>query len=313
MLFALVAIALAVFVGLGATTAILTDQAERDFPPIGQFVTVDDLRMHLLDRGQGRPVLFIHGAFGSLQDFTVTVFDATAQHYRAIAIDRPGHGYSETPDTPVTPADQARLIHRAMREIDAERPILVGFSYGGSVALAYALDYPDDVAALLLISAPTHYWPDPLSVTYEIPAWPLVGPLLLHTAIEPAGRLLTDGAAAASFAPGPVPAAFARAPVELALRPGSYAQNGADVRGLKSFLAAESKRYPSLQPPLTILATSDDPSVSYEIHSVALHAEVPDSELITLHGAGHPIIYSRPDAVLNAIDRAAKRAETAGY
>src|SRR6266481_3294033 len=85
------------------------------FPPIGQFVEVEGIRLHYLEAGQGPPVVLIHGASGNLLDFKLSIFDALAEKHRVIAIDRPGLGYSERPDGPWCGPDcQARLIHDAV-------------------------------------------------------------------------------------------------------------------------------------------------------------------------------------------------------
>ena len=126
-------------------------RAEADFPPLGSFVVVDGVRLHYLDSAPGdderQAIVMVHGASGNLRDFAVSIFDELAQKYRVIAIDRPGHGYSERPSSDsvdaawVTPEIQARLIHGAMRQIGVEKPVILGHSWGGAVALAYALAF----------------------------------------------------------------------------------------------------------------------------------------------------------------------------
>ena len=83
-------------------TALLTrwraHSAERANPPRGQFINVCGVRLHYVERGAGKPLVLLHGNGSMIQDFeTSGLIDAAAKHYRVIAFDRPGFGYSERP------------------------------------------------------------------------------------------------------------------------------------------------------------------------------------------------------------------------
>src|SRR3954452_16156194 len=71
-------------------TAEQTRDAERKYPPIGRFLEVDGVRLHYLERGQGEPLLLIHGNGTMLQDFTINgLVDRLSKLYRVIVIERP--------------------------------------------------------------------------------------------------------------------------------------------------------------------------------------------------------------------------------
>lgn len=72
-------------------------KAERKFPPIGKFVTVDGCKLHYIRAGEGQPVVFLHGGMLSSIDFKDVVKQAAKRGYDGIAFDRPGYGYSERP------------------------------------------------------------------------------------------------------------------------------------------------------------------------------------------------------------------------
>jgi len=142
--------AAATLAGLSLYSDRAVRRAEARHPPVGLFVSVDGARLHFLKRGSGRPVVLLHASDLTLQDFTLSIFDQVAAAYQAIAFDRPGYGSSERPaGCPLTLALSARLIRDALQALGVERPILVGHSGGGSVALRYALDYPDEIAGLV--------------------------------------------------------------------------------------------------------------------------------------------------------------------
>lgn len=72
-----------------------TSRVEARYPPAGEFVSFEGEDLHVVRRGEGQPVLMIHGASGNLREFSFTL----APHLEdvpveLIMVDRPGHGYS---------------------------------------------------------------------------------------------------------------------------------------------------------------------------------------------------------------------------
>ena len=92
-------------------------KAEREHPPAGQFVTVDGVRLHYIERGEGPPVVLLHGNVVTAEDFdTSGVLDLVAKRHRVIAFDRPGFGYSDRPHGSAWSAGtQAELAPRCLR------------------------------------------------------------------------------------------------------------------------------------------------------------------------------------------------------
>ena len=87
-------------------------QAERDHPPQGQFVDVDGVRLHYVERGQGPALVLLHGNGLFASDCELSgLLENAAANYRVIAFDRPGFGYSDRPgSTSGTPEEQALLF-----------------------------------------------------------------------------------------------------------------------------------------------------------------------------------------------------------
>lgn len=125
---------LILLLSLSAYTQIKVSRIEQKFPPLGEFVATanGEVRIHYLRKGSGIPVVMLHGRDGLLQEFTLSVFGEVAADFEAIALDRPGYGYSECldPDKLTTKA-QAQLINEALHKLNLEKPIIVGHSYGG--------------------------------------------------------------------------------------------------------------------------------------------------------------------------------------
>ena len=93
---------------------------------VGQFVTVEDVRLHFVRAGAGQTVVLLHGNAGFAQDYDALLPLLSEQGYEAIAFDRPGHGLSERPNgTSVTAEAQALLLRAALRELEIARPIIM--------------------------------------------------------------------------------------------------------------------------------------------------------------------------------------------
>jgi len=286
--------------GFGATRY-LSYRAEEEFPRRGEWVEVDGLRQHVVERGAGQAVVFVHGAYGASQDFAATILDEASARYRCVLWDRPGHGYSERPAGEVDPGVQAELLLGVIRELGLEQPLLVGFSYGGAVCLAAALSAPDELRGVVLLNGPSHPWPDPLDLEYQVAAVPGLGWLLSETLLPPLADWFGGAAIEEVFAPESVPPSFAASPLRLALRPASYRANTEDVRLLKPFLRRQSKRYAELRVPVLALVGEGDRVVSPTIHLPQLEAQASDVRQLRIEGAGHQLLYTRPELVLESI------------
>ena len=283
-------------------------RAEKEHPPRGRFVEVDGVRLHYIDRGSGPPVVLLHGLGVMSEDFELSglVSEAAATH-RVIAFDRPGHGYSERPRGRLwTPIAQARLIRNALRKLGVERPIVLGHSWGSLVAISLALEYPEDVRSLVLLSG--CYFPSlRLDAPFlSIPAIPLIGDLMRFTLSPLIGRLLWPLSEKLLFSPAAVSPQFRRFPAWLALRPRALRASAAESALTVPVAFALRARYRELSVPTYIVAGADDRYVSAERHSARLHDEVKGSHLRLAPGAGHMVHHVAPHDVMAALAAAAR-------
>lgn len=284
-------------------------EAEATTPPVGSFIEVDGTRLHYVERGDGQPLVMLHGMAALVHDLLGSgLIDRAAERYRVIAFDRPGYGYSERPRGQTwTPEAQARLIRAALAKLDVERPLILGHSWGTLPALALAFDYPDEVAGLVLLAGP--YFAvrraDPLLIA--LPSLPIVGTALANTAGPLIARANRARIIKQVFAPDPVPPGFAAFPAELSLRPSHIRATAGDAGLLQIAGLRLSKRYPELQLPVAIVAGEGDRLVPFE-QAERLHALVPHSSLHRLPGRGHMIHWVALDDMMTAIDAVAARA-----
>jgi pimeloyl-ACP methyl ester carboxylesterase len=226
----------ALVIALGALVVMTTfgvARIEAAHPPAGQFVEVEGMRLHVAEAGlaRGAPgaepaVVLIHGASGNMEDMRLALGPRLAASHRVILIDRPGHGWSSRPadDSYASPARQAELVAKALEQLGVRSAILVGHSWGGALATAYALAFPDRTAGLVLLSAVTHPWPADPGWYNNLVSLPGIGPLFLRTLVYPLSFFLAERVSRSVFEPQRVPDDYLRrAAIPLVLRPKTFA------------------------------------------------------------------------------------------
>jgi pimeloyl-ACP methyl ester carboxylesterase len=313
----LVLLALLAIVGaLIIITAVGVARIERAHPPAGGLIAVDGGRLHVVDLGPRTPatyppVLLLHGASGNLEDMRLALGEKLAVNRRVILVDRPGHGWSERlgGDADASPGKQAALLAQALDRLGIAQAIIVGHSWSGALAAAYALDHPHRAAGLVLISPVTHPWPGGIAWYYRVSTTPVIGSLFAHTLVLPLGLVLIDAATAGNFAPQRVPDKYIRrAAIPLVLRPKQFRANARDVADLKDFVTAQAPRYRNLHTPTVVLTGDRDATVSPAIHSRTVAAALPNARLIVLKGVGHMPHHTAADVIMAAIDQLATAA-----
>jgi len=285
-------------------------RAEAAFPPQGQFVQVDGHRVHALTMGDGPDVVLIHGASGNLRDMTHSLAPRLADRYRVTVFDRPGLGYTDRINqSGATIRQQAELLSDAARQLGIEKPVVLGHSYGGAVALAWAVHRPNHIAALVPLSAPAKPWDSPLSTYYKVLSHPVAGPLLIPflTAFVSDDRVERE--VASIFDPNTVPKGYiSHVGAPLTLRRQSLRSNALQRANLLSEITALHGAYDSLDIPVEIVHGTADTTVGLSIHAEPLSDQTPDANLTRLPGIGHMPQHVAQDPVVDAIDRAAQRA-----
>lgn len=299
-------------VGLFAISALvnarLARKAERDNPPTGRFVEVSGIRIHYVDQGEGEPLVLLHGNGSSIQDFESSgLTRLAAKQFRVIVFDRPGFGHTARPSGKVwTPEAQAELFAAALEKLSISRAIVLGHSWGASVAVALALRYPRLVEALVLASG--YYYPTarPDVLLLGLPALPLVGSVIRHSVSPIVSRLMWPRVVRKLFSPQRKPAKFDGFPKEMTFRP-SQAQAAAAESALMIPAAYSFRaRYVELTMPVVIVAGEEDQLVDIENQSARLHRELPQSAMHSIPRAGHMVHQTATETVMRAINEAAQ-------
>ena len=282
-------------------------RAERDYPPVGRILHVDGVGVHVVDTGPvagGETIVLIPGNGSLVEDFMVGgIADRLRSRNRVILIDRPGYGYTERPDDRDWTAEaQAALCVAACAQLGVTRPVVVGHSWGAIAAIAWALDYPEAVSRLVLLSG--YYFPSLRvdAAMIAIAEAPLLRPIF-ENAIGPLQTRITGPAGVKMiFSPAEVPDKFYDdMPIGLMLRPGQIAASARDGAQMPGNAKRLAERYDELTMPIAIAWGDGDKLVGPEGQSIRMAAET-GATTLAVPGAGHMVHWTAPDAIAELIE-----------
>lgn len=130
------------------------DQFKTELPhfEFSRFADIDGVKIHYQEKGEGQPIVLIHGLAASTYTWK-SLFDPLSKHFRVIAIDLKGFGFSAKPDGDYSRREQARIVIGLMNHLKIEKAILAGNSMGGETAMNIAVHEPDRVSSLILINS----------------------------------------------------------------------------------------------------------------------------------------------------------------
>jgi pimeloyl-ACP methyl ester carboxylesterase len=301
----------AVAIGALATLALvnrhLAKSAALNNPPAGRFLELNGVRLHYIERGSGEPLVLLHGNGSMIQDFESSgLIDLAAKSYRVIVFDRPGFGHSDRPRNVVwTPDAQAKLIKDALAQLGVSNAIILGHSWGASVAVALALKFPALVRGLVLASG--YYYPTIRAdvVASAAPSLPLLGDLLSHTVSPLINRATWPMAMAKLFGPKSVPEKFEAFPKEMALRPSQIRAAAAESTMMIPDAFRTRYQYANLKMPVVIIAGDKDGLIDTDTQSARLHSDISQSRFHRLPGNGHMIQQTATDRLMSAINEVA--------
>lgn len=289
-----------------ATQPLKSDQTQ----PATRILTVDGKAVQADIRGDGPAIILLHGASGNLRDMTFDLARRLERSYRVISFDRPGLGSSDPlHNRGESPREQARHLAEAARKLGVREAVIVGHSYGGAVALAWALEAPEQVAAVVSLAGVAMPWPGGLGFWYDFAANRFVGKYVLPVLSRLVPDSYVHGAIQGVFSPDSAPDGYAdHIGIDLTLDPRIQHTNAAQVARLRPHVVEMSARYGSLEMPIELLHGDLDDTVPAWVHSTPLSEIAPNANLTLLPGVGHMPHHAEPEATVEVIERAARRA-----
>jgi len=309
-------VGVALFAAANAALWTISSRVSRNIeaavPAEGRFIEVGGEWIHYVDEGSGPALVMIHGLSGCGRNLTYALSPRLREQFRVITLDRPGSGYSSRhPGAGVDIPAQARLIAELIGKLDLDRPLVLGHSLGGALALSLALDHPLSVCGLVLVAPLTH--PQPLLPPVFLSLG--VRPALLRrwfarVLAAPIGMLGRKVLIRAVFAPESPPADFAeRGGGLLGLRSDNFYCASSEIATVNNDLPDMVRRYPSLKLPVGLIYGSKDRVLNYRKHGESMLGKLPGLSLEIVEGAGHMLPVTAVEPVVELVRTIALRAK----
>lgn len=272
--------------------------------PDGRFLDVGDRRLYIETAGDGDPLILLLHGFGASLFTWRDVLPSLSDLGTVVAYDRTGFGLSDRPmpgdwegESPYSASYQADLAADLVEALGASEAVLIGNSAGGRVAMQTALEHPEQVRALVLVSPAvltTGGLPDWAKPILRLPPVRRIGPLLVR-------RIATEGAALIEQAwhdPARItPDRFAG--YKLPLQAKDWDRALWEVT-LAPSAPSVVERLDDLDIPVLIL-TGDDDRVVPTAETLRLASLMPEAELVVLPHCGHLPQEECPEAFLEAV------------
>jgi pimeloyl-ACP methyl ester carboxylesterase len=240
----------------------------------GAYATVNGLRMYYEEHGSGRPLILLHGGILTIDLSFGRMLPALAEQHRVIGVELQGHGHTEDIDRRLQLDLLAEDVVALMDHLGLERADLFGYSLGGLVATELVVRHPERVDRLVV--AATHFRPDGYHPE-------------IHDPRQDSPRLPTEAdfvqMQQAYAAVAPDPAHFE-----------AFLQKAQPM--IAGFRGWSDEQLRAITAP-TLLAIGDTDFVRIE-HAAAIHALLPDAQLLVLPGCTHMEVVRRPE-LLSAV------------
>lgn len=277
-------------------------------------VNLNGVSVHYMQLGKGPDIVLVHGLYANVAIWLQLIAPRLARRFRVTVLDLRGHGYSGMPERGYRAADLAHDILSLLDYLGIEKAHVLGHSFGGSVALACAVQQPDRVSRATLADAwiPSVQKRPPLPTRRGLPALrrrlaalgievdmdlPLVAMAYLEEladaperAEHKQARRLNGGAAASH---PPVRTRHSQRRWQRLMNETSAWSDFKDPASL------EPEKLSTLDVPVSLIYGSRSP---YLVSCDALTRLLPDTKLNTVDGAGHyfPVLHPEvlPDMLL---------------
>jgi len=306
----LIVLVLLSLIGFWLFSRNVADKVKAAVPQNGDLTPVAGGVIHSVEAGEGPPIVLIHGLSGNLHNFLYSCVAPLARNNRVIVIDRPGCGYSKRDGVEQARLpEQARMIAEFLKIRGIEKPLLVGHSLGGAVSLALALDYPDQVGGLALISPLTAAQDGKPGVFNMLGiANPVIRKLVAETLAIPLSIRNGPKVVSAIFAPDEAPIDFQlRGGGLLTLQPEAFFAASTDFNAVSVDLSDQQARYGELKLPIGILYGDQDKVLDPDTHISRVKEACPEMELTRLPNTGHMPIVVETDKTVEFVLRQALR------
>jgi pimeloyl-ACP methyl ester carboxylesterase len=270
---------------------------ESVLPPEGRAVDIGEGRtLNVYEVGSGKPIILVHGWASCANDWAELPQRLAALDHRVIYYDRAGYGYSTR-----LPASYGRYSHSSnardlialMNALELPKASLVGWSFGGAVVQRVALDVPQRVDRLTLLSSvgPGSDEGEPLGLVDRILTSPLAAPILSWVSMVPplSYKMTHDSLSQAFSDPRSIPTGWTIYTEAMLGLPGTFKTIAGESSSPRSELPIGQ-----IQTPTLVIHGSEDRLTPYPVGE-ALDAALPNSALESVVGGSHMLPVTHPD------------------
>jgi pimeloyl-ACP methyl ester carboxylesterase len=239
----------------------------------GGYASVNGLKMYYEVHGTGKPLVLLHGAFGTVEGWA-TVLPALAKTRQVIVIEQQGHGHTADLDRPLTYEQMAEDTALLLKQLTIKDADLFGYSDGGTVALGVAIRHPELVGKVAISGACSGkledvYDPEIYKQYQSLPA---------------------------DFAPKELKEPYDRTAPDPTRWPVLVTKIKNLGRDFKGYSKEEVK---SIKAPVLIMMGDRD--VVRPEHAVEMYRLIPNAQLAVFPGADHFLLWSSPEKVLSTL------------
>jgi pimeloyl-ACP methyl ester carboxylesterase len=254
-------------------------------PKTARFAALDGARIRYVDKGEGPPVVLVHGFASALETWD-PVMPELARTHRVIALDLKGFGWSDRPEGDYSPAAEAALTLKLLDQLGVRRAAFVAHSWGSSVTLALALAAPERVSRIALYDA--WVYEEQLPTTFLVARADGLGELLFALFYDQR----PDERISLAFYDKHLVSEKLVEDVERALdRPGTSAAALAAVRGQR--FADQQEKYRTIDRPVLLLWGREDVVTTLKFGE-RLARDLPRARLVVYPQCGHfPMIEAK--------------------
>lgn len=276
----------------------------------GQFEDIDRFKIHYVEQNssakKASTVVLLHGLPGSTEDWETVV--PLLKDRRTVAIDRPGFGYSEGGTCSL--GCQADVVHRLLSELDVERAVVVGHSYGGALALALAARHAEDVSSLVLVAPAAGGMRNEFGDLAQARLLGVLGLPVIRQAVDITfgnvlKKTLANQGTAEAFDPNPVVDNYKERLLAVNLRHNNLQAMKSNALDFNESSRWLDSQYEKIKKPAVVIQGRGDKLVNPR-YSKHLAVSLPEAKLQLVSG-GHMVFYGHQDLIAAAVKKLDRR------
>jgi pimeloyl-ACP methyl ester carboxylesterase len=250
-----------------------------------EYIEVENnVRLHITDAGEGRPIVLLHGWPLSDEMFEYQYTDLIKNNFRVIGITLRGFGKSDKPWGDYSYNTHVLDIKKVLCQLEIDDAVLCGFSMGGAIAIRYMAEYQGaHISKLALFGAAAPIWTQRKDFPYNLPKSAVDELIKLNNEDRP--QLLQNFAKIFSATPKSLNDGMANWLNGMGLMASSYAMSQSLVALRDSDLRPDLNK---ITAPTIIMHGKKDKICSFDL-AEQMHAGINGSQLIAFEKSGHSL------------------------